>query len=229
MKRFYIIVLLLSALTSSSLLAQGINQKDAQGLRHGTWSKTYEGTKQLRYTGTFNHGKEEGVFKFYDKRGGKPMAIKKYIPGQNFIEVKFYKNTGSKISEGKMIERSKEGEWLYYHSNGESIMTRELYRNNKLEGTRTVYFLNGKKAQETMYAKGLKEGKEIHYNEEGITTKEYLYVNDILEGHTKLYNADGVIFREGRYKANRKHGSWKYYENGKLDTIIKFPQNKIGI
>jgi len=58
MKRFYIIVLLLSALTSSSLLAQGINQKDAQGLRHGTWSKTYEGTKQLRYTGTFNHGKD---------------------------------------------------------------------------------------------------------------------------------------------------------------------------
>ena len=228
MKRYYINVLLVSVFMSFNLMAQGINQKDAQGLRHGTWSKTYDGTKQLRYTGTFNHGKEEGVFKFYDKSGGKPIAIKKYTPGEELVDVVFYTKSGSKISEGKMMKRSKEGEWLYYHKDGKTIMTREMYKNDLLEGVRTVYFINGRKAQETMYGKGLKEGKDIHYNEEGVVLKEYVFVNDILEGLTKLYDGNGVLFREGRYKANRKHGSWKYYENGKLDTIIKFPQNKIG-
>lgn len=228
MRRYYIIIFLVSIFTTSNLIAQGLNKKDAQGLRHGSWSKNYRGTKQPRYIGTFNHGKEEGVFKFYDKSGGKPIAIKEYMPSQDFVNVSFYTKSGTKISEGKMIERSKQGEWLYYHKDGKSLMTKEKYNNNKLEGKRIVYFINGKKAQETMYLNGLKHGIDVHYNEKGIILKEYLYANDILEGLSKLYDSEGNLFREGNYKANRKHGSWKYYKNRTLDTVIKFPQNKIG-
>lgn len=229
MIKHILVLLLISSLSNSKSIAQEINQNDSQGQRHGTWTKYYKGTKQLRYTGTFNHGKEEGVFEFYDKSGGKPIAVKSYTKGVDLIDVSFYTKSGKKISTGKMRIKSKEGEWLYYHSDGETIMSKEFYAHNLLEGMRLVYFKNSKKAQETVYTKGLKQGKEIHYNESGTVVKEHSYVKDKLEGPAKFYNYDGSLLREGNYKANRKYGSWKYYKNGKLEKTIKFPQNKIGV
>jgi len=229
MVKYMLILVLLISVIGSKSIAQEANATDEQGLRHGAWAKYYEGTKQLRYSGTFNHGKEEGTFKFYDKSGGHPVATKSYTNGIDDIDVKFYTKEGNLISEGKMNDRSKEGEWRYYHNDGKTIMTTEIYQNNRLEGLRTVFFENGKKAQETIYRNGLKEGKDIHYNETGSVLKEFIYVNDILEGPVKLYNYDGSLLREGNYKANRKHGNWKYYKNGKLDKTVKFPQNKIGV
>lgn len=222
----FVIILLSSGFVAQS---QEINQMDAQGLRHGLWQKNYKGSKQLRYTGTFNHGKEVGDFKFYDKSGGHPTAIKTYTEGTDLLDIIFYTKSGKKISEGKMKDRLKEGEWLYYHKDGKAMMAKEVYRLDKLEGKRFVYFENGKKAQETNYNNGLREGQEIHYNENGIVLKEFVYQNDKLEGPVKLYNYDGSLLREGQYKANRKHGYWKYYANGELEKTVKFPQNKIGV
>lgn len=224
-----LLILIFNIVLSVSLSGQNVNQFDAQGLRHGLWQKSYEGSKQLRYQGTFNHGKETGTFEFYDKSGGHPAAIKIYTTGIELLDVIFYTKTGTKISEGKMRDRAKEGEWIYYHKDGTSIMTREQYQNNVLEGLRTVYFEDGKKAQVTMYRLGLKEGKEIHYNETGSILKQFIYVHDLLEGPVKLYNYDGSLLREGLYRANRKHGTWKYYINGILEKTVKFPQNKIGV
>ena len=209
--------------------AQETNSFDENGQRHGVWQKYFEGTKQLRYTGSFDHGKEVGTFKFYDKSGGHPTAIKRYTNGSDLLDVLFYTKSGNLISQGKMRGRNKEGEWLYYHKNGSSIMSRENYTNNKIQGTRIVYFENGTKAQETQYVNGLRQGNDIHFNETGVILKEYVYKEDILEGSVNLYNSDGSLLRQGQYKANRKHGIWKYYVNGKVEKTVKFPQNKIGV
>lgn len=229
MIRYIVTLCIVSVVFISKSIAQDQNQKDVQGLRHGTWAKYYKGSKQLRYTGTFNHGKEEGTFKFYDISGGHPIAIKTYTSGIDMVDVSFYTKSGKKISTGTMKDRSKEGEWLYFHDDGETIMTREYYTNNVLEGIRTVYYKDTKRAQETVYSNGLREGKDIHYNETGTVLKEFVYVHDVLEGAAKLYDYDGKLIREGAYKANRKHGNWKYYKNGTLEKTVKFPQNKIGI
>ncbi len=209
--------------------AQIVNKYDSQGLRHGLWQKFYEGTKQLRYSGTFDHGKEIGSFKFYDKSGGHPTAVKTYTSGSDLLDVSFYTKSGNLISKGFLKNRNKYGEWLYYHQDGTTLMTKESYVDNKLTGMRIVYFQNGQKAQETQYKNGVKEGKETFYNEKGIVLKEFLYVNDMLEGLAKLYDYDGTISKEGSYKSNRKHGVWKYYNNGKVNKTITFPQNKIGV
>ncbi len=224
-----IVLCLLSIYTQSPLYSQEINQFDSDGLRNGTWEKFYKGTKQLRYSGTFDHGKEIGSFKFYDKKGGHPTAIKTYTVGRDTIDVKFYTNSGNLINSGFMLGRNKEGNWFYYHSDGVSIMTKEAYRNNKLEGEQLVYFENGNIAQKTYYQNGLKEGKQLYFNENGVILKEFGYVNDLLDGPAKLYNPDGTLSKEGVYRANRKYGVWNYYKNGKLDKKVKFPQNKIGV
>lgn len=214
---------------SFTAVAQEFNQKDAQGQRHGDWQKYYEGTKQLRYSGTFDHGREIGTFTFYDKTGGHPTAIKIYTMGSDLLDVIYYTKSGKKISEGKMKGRSKEGEWTYYHKDGTSVMTTEVYQNNLLEGMRTVFFESGVRAQETQYNKGMRQGLDFHYNEKGTVLKKFIYKRDKLEGPASFYNYDGSLLREGQYKNNRKHGAWKYYVNGTLDKTVKFPQNKIGV
>ena len=39
-----------------------INQMDDDGQRHGVWKKFYSNNR-VRYVGTFDHGKEIGLFK----------------------------------------------------------------------------------------------------------------------------------------------------------------------
>ena len=182
----------------------------------------------MRYEGTFEHGKEVGAFKFYDKKGGHPTAIKEYTKGEELFDVIFYTTEGKKVSEGKMQNRSREGKWVYYHQDGTSIMTEEMYKNNVLEGERIVYFESGAVAQRITYVSGKENGTETHYSEKGTITKTYTHVDGKLEGPVKLYDLDGTLLREGNYKDNKKHGTWKYYKNGKLEKTVKFPQNKFG-
>lgn len=208
--------------------AQEFNSVDANNKKHGNWHKFYEGTKQLRYEGTFDHGKEIGEFKFYDKKGGHPTAIKKYTDGEEFFEVIFYTTDGKKVSEGKMKQRSREGKWVYYHQDGTTIMTEEMYKNNLLDGERIVYYEGGAVAQRMSYTQGKENGVETHYSKKGVVLKTYTHVDGKLHGPVKLYELNGVIMREGNYKDNKKDGVWKYYKNGKLDKTLKFPLNKLG-
>lgn len=209
--------------------AQEVNNIDQNGKKHGTWRKFYEGTKQLRYQGTFEHGQEVGTFKFYDKKGGHPTAVKIYTEGSELLDVIFYTTAGKKVSEGKMKQRSREGKWVYYHKDGVRVMTEENYTNDLLEGERIVYFENGAVAQRVNYVEGKEHGQETHYSEKGVVTKTYTHTEGKLHGPVKLYDLNGVLLREGNYKDNKKHGTWKYYKNGKLEKTLKFPLNKIGV
>ena len=212
-----------------SAIAQEVNNIDQNGKKHGTWRKFYEGSKQIRYQGTFEHGQEVGTFKFYDKTGGHPTAVKIYTEGSQLLDVIFYTTAGKKVSEGKMKQRSREGKWVYYHKDGVRVMTEENYANDLLEGERIVYFENGAVAQRVNYIKGKEHGQEIHYSEKGVVTKTYTHAEGKLHGPVKLYDLNGVLLREGSYKDNKKHGTWKYYKNGKLEKTLKFPLNKIGV
>ena len=56
---------IIAIISANTLVAQDVNKLDEAGKRHGVWKKFYPNSKQLRYEGEFNHGKEVGTFKFY--------------------------------------------------------------------------------------------------------------------------------------------------------------------
>jgi len=202
-----------------------INQMDAQGKRHGIWKKTYEGTSQLRYEGTFEHGKEIGEFKFYcEECKGQPTVVKKFSGKDNIADVKYFTIQGKLVSEGKMADKDRIGEWVYYHENTKNVMTREHYVNGKLQGKVTTYYPNGKITQETTYKNGTKEGEDNYYSPEGILLKKLLYKEDQLQGSALYYDAYGNVVIEGFYKDDRKHGLWKYYKNGKVILEETYPK-----
>lgn len=218
-------LILLFLLAFSFANAQEINQMDANGKRHGVWKKYFEGTKQLRYEGTFEHGKEIGTFKFYcDSCKDQPAIVKEFTLNNTIADVKYYTAKGKLVSQGKMDGKIRIGEWLYFHKKSTEIMTREQYQNGKLTGVKYVYYGNGAVAEESNYRNGLLNGPNKYYSYDNKLLKELLYKNDLLEGPAVYYDAKGNIQMEGNYVNDRKKGIWKFYKDGQFVKEEKFPK-----
>ncbi len=204
---------------------ESINKMDAKGARHGLWRKFYPDTEQLRYEGTFEHGKEVGVFKFYcEECGNQPTATRTFNTKDNSVLVQYFTIKGKLVSEGKLVDREREGEWISYHKNSSQIMSKEFYKNGKLQGKQTTYYPDGTITEEIYYEQGLKEGENIYYSPEGVIIKKLQYRDDMLQGAALYYDAFGNIVVEGFYKDDKKHGLWKYYKNGKLELEETYPK-----
>lgn len=213
-KRVFV-VLLLTLFFLPTTKAQKINQFDANGKRHGVWKKYYS-NKRVRYQGKFNHGKEVGVFKFYDvTHSDFPTAIKEFSSDSKSAYVKFYTLKGKLRSEGKMIGREREGKWKYYFPTGK-IFSEEFYKSGKLNGEVKNYYANGKLTSEVLYKNGFKNGISKKYANSGILIEEVFYKNDTLTGLAKYFDLKGNIKEKGVYKAGKRFGKWEYYIDGEV-------------
>lgn len=217
--KHYFFIFILTVVSFNSFAQDIVNQYDDAGKRHGKWRKYFDKTKQLRYEGQFNHGKEVGTFKFYTLNKGKSVlsATKVFNDSNSRAIVKFLSSKGKLISEGQMDGKLYIGKWVFYHNKSDAIMSTEYYNNKgELEGEKLVFYPNGKTAEKSNYNNGKLEGKSIWYAENGKVLKEFQYSNDELNGVSKYYDANGNIKAEGIYRNGLKHGIWKYYEGGKL-------------
>ena len=147
MKTFYKSgILVLIFLNVFCIQAQNnFNKLDEKGNKHGLWKGIYEDTKNPKYEGTFEHGKEIGVFTFFDNTRTKNIiATREFKPKTNEAYTIFYDQGKNKVSEGKVVNKLFEGQWKYYHKASKTIMTIENYTNGKLEGLRSVFIKTGK-------------------------------------------------------------------------------------
>lgn len=198
------------------------NQLDENGLRHGLWKGIHEQSKRPRYEGTFEHGKEIGVFKYYDDtKAGTVIATRDFSKGDGSCYTTFFDQKGNKVSEGLVVNKEFEGEWKYYHQESKDLMSVEFYKKGKLNGVRKVFYKSKKIAEETNYVDGLKNGSSKIYAENGNILESVNYKNDKLEGSAKYYNSNGVLMYEGIYKNGAKAGTWSIYEKGKVIKTCK--------
>jgi antitoxin component YwqK of YwqJK toxin-antitoxin module len=213
-----IIVFLISLLFSVLHAQTESNKLDAKGLKHGIWKGVYEESKRPRYQGTFEHGKEVGVFQFFDDtQKGDVIATREFNSKYNSAYTVFYDQNKNKVSEGKVINKLFEGEWKYYHYASPAVMTTENYKNGKLEGVRTVYFLNGKVAEQITYVNNLKQGAYKKYTENGIVLEESNFKNNEYDGLAIFRNDSGIVVSKGMFTKGLKTGTWEVFENGKLE------------
>ncbi len=210
--------------TSMSIAQTEFNQLDSEGKHHGAWKKTYPRSKQVRYEGTFEHGKEVGEFKFYCKEcKDVPSTIKVFNRENTIADVKYFTLKGKLVSEGKMDGKDRIGEWLYYHKDSKQLMSKENYVDGKLDGTITTYYPNGKITEEKNYKFEVLEGENNYYSPNGILLKKLKYVNGKLHGPAFYYDADGILAIEGTYKNDKKDGLWKYFKGGKVVLEETYP------
>lgn len=217
--------LILILVTTSLISIAQENQFDSNGKRHGLWKGNYEKTNNLRYEGTFEHGKEVGLFKFYaDLKNKQLMATRDFSKDGVSCYTVFY-NGKFKVSEGDLVNKKPEGLWKYYHLRSDKVMTLENYKKGKLEGEKNVYYPNGQLAEKSFYKNNLLEGKYVKYAENGKLIEESIYKNGELHGTAIFYDGEGNRLVKGEYKKNKKSGIWETYENGKLiktETAAQF-------
>lgn len=211
-----IITALAFFLMCNGLFAQQ-NKFDEKGRRHGDWKGTYEDKKKPRYEGTFKHGKETGLFKFYNEdEKSTLMATRDFSAKDGSSYTIFYDSIGIKTGEGKEINRLREGEWKFYHTGKTTIMSIEKYSKGKLNGIRKVFFPDGKIAEETEYVNDVKNGIYKKYTEKGIVLEQSTYKNGKFNGQAVFRDSHGDLAAKGQFTNGRRTGMWQYYENGKL-------------
>mgnify|MGYP006146772879 CR=1 FL=1 len=197
-----------------------INQLDDKGNRHGLWRGTHKESNRIRYEGTFYHGKETGVFKYFDDtKAGIVIATRDFSKGDGSCNAIFYDQKGNKVSEGKLVNKLPEGEWKYYHENSPQVMTLEYYSNGKLNGVRKVFYKSGVIAEETTYKDGVKEGLYKSYAENGIVLEESNFKNGLYDGMATYRTATNELSSQGVFKSGKKVGIWKILEKGKLKDV----------
>ncbi len=209
---------------SQSVLAQtDFNKLDEKGKKHGVWKGYYPESKRLRYEGTFDHGKEVGIFKFYDDVKSQPViATREFNAKDNSVYTIFYNQSKNKVSEGKQVNKRNEGEWKYYHENLPDLMILENYKAGKLEGKRMVFYrgsgIKGEEsiAEEANYSNGLKNGNYKKYTMKGIMLEDSNYKKGQLDGPAIFNDPLGNLVSKGNFKNGKKSGIWEFYEDGKL-------------
>ena len=218
MKNYKFCFFLFLLFSSHIMIGQSdFNKLDEKGKKHGVWKGFYAESKRQRYEGTFEHGKEVGLFSFYDDTKAKSvMATREFNSTDNSAYTIFYDQAKNKVSEGKVINKLFDGEWKYYHKASKAIMTVENYKNGKLEGLRSVYYPNGKIAEETTYKNNVKDGVYKNYSENGIVLEESIYKNNEFNGLAVFKDPKGNIVSKGEFLNGKKSGIWQFYTNGKL-------------
>lgn len=217
-------------LASISLFAQTDHNKlDEKGKKHGLWKGVYEDTKNPKYEGTFEHGKEVGVFTFFDNTKTKiVLATREFNPTDNSALTVFFDKNNNKVSEGKVLNKLYEGQWKYYHKASKSIMATENYSKGKLEGLRSVFYPSGKIAEEMIYVNNLKNGFYKRYTETGILIEESNYKNNLYDGLAIFRDAeDGTVVSKGKFVNGKKSGIWQFFEKGKMikEVNMSYPQS----
>lgn len=208
---------------------QAQNQLDEKGNKNGPWTGNYPETKNLKYEGFFDHGKEVGLFTFYDNTKTKRVvATREFNAADNSAYTIIYDQLKNKVSEGKVVGKLPEGQWNYYHKASKVIMSTEFYSKGKLEGMRSVFYPNGKIAEEMIYKNNLKNGAYKRYTEGGIVIEESNYKDDQYDGLAIFRDPDeGTIISKGKFTNGKKSGIWQFYEKGKLvkEINMSFPQS----
>ena len=156
------------------LVGEGIVDDD--GKKQGDWKEFYE-TGELRAAGKYIDSRPVGKWKYYFENGK--------------IEI-----TGEYTRKGQ-----KDGEWVWYHPNG-NILCIENYVIGLLEGESFTLTIDGDTLERGVYLEGLEDGKWIYFN-------------------------DSVLV-EGSYNLGKKSGVWKtYYPNGKLKRFESYHDDEL--
>lgn len=226
----YVFLLLLTF----NFYSQEINQTDSNGKKNGLWRGYFEESKRVRYEGTFDHGIEIGTFKFFDDtKAQSVISTRVFSENGKVAYTTFFDQKGNIVSEGKTINRLKEGEWKYFHKESKDIQTLEFYINDKLSGVRKVFYVGGILAEESEYKDGKKNGFTKIYTIKNVIIEETHYKNGELNGLAKFWHPNGELDAEGNYVDGIRKGKWKFYKKGKLfkeeilPKQIKFQKRQI--
>lgn len=210
------------------------------GDKHGKW-KTYYDNGKLSNEETYEYGNINGMSKVYHEYDGNIQKEIEYKNGTVHGTFKQYGEAGNlayvlNFDDGYLVSYSYEGKdgklvpaielknatgkLISYYKNGNKSAEID-YDDNLINGTRNIYFSNGKpfiiserafgeetKTKKVFYPNGNPESEENHYEDE-------------LHGTCKYYFSNGKIKAEENYYLGKLNGICKYYDEATGKETIK--------
>lgn len=205
------------------------------GVQHGN-NKNYSPVGTVIYDNNYYSGYANGMEKSYDLVGIQKYDEENLFGTEYGKSIRYYSNK-SKLFEYNRINGDIEGEYKYFNSKGQPILSlgyeyNELKYYIKLNAAGELServpivdetasieskYPNGKTAMAINFIKGVKDGKYIINNAEGKPEVELTYKMNNMNGERKEYYPNGNIFRIERFVNNNYHGTQEYYkEDGKI-------------
>ncbi len=130
----------------------------------------------------------------------------------------------------KIDHNGRQGLWFFYDRQDSTIISKQHYLNDTLNGYFENYWFNGQISEKGFYKKGILDSLSVSYWENGERRAEINYTNGILNGITTTFNTRGEItsrikYNEGNTDSNYielfvdSNVSWENKAVDKIDTI----------
>lgn len=203
---------------------------------------------QVSSEGTMRNGKPDGLWKTYYVTG----VIKSEGKRTNFLldsVWNFYNQSGERIQSINYKLGTKSGYSLQYifdnpEDPGQStLISKELYVNDKKEGLSFYYYDTGELKQTVLYKENQKQGLTKEYSKDGVLITLMEYNGNYLinrerinrrdsegrkQGTFKTYYANGQLEKEENYMDDELHGYYRdYTPNGKLTLAMRYERGAI--
>ena len=206
----------------------GLNSKDDNGFKQGTWVEYTPNGNALSFT-TYLDNNYHGIrIKFYSDRN--MMRLQEhYKNGIQHGDQYYYDTGGRLIRQEIFIEGVRNGPYLTYY-NTKKKKEEHNYLNGNKHGICYWYYDDGDKMSEYTYVNGNIDGEVKNYYKGDILKSSVTFENNEMNGaYREFYKEEGTLKVEGVYKVGKKEGVWTYYTpNGKKDKTEKYRNgNKI--
>jgi len=210
-------------LLNATLYIDGVPQSYAEEIAELDIRKEYYEDGTVRKEGIYDViGKENGMFKYFDK-SGKIEKTEIYQHGvllavglideegkrQGYWE-EFYADPEGQIkSKGKYKDGNRIDEWKFYFSNNNIQQEGKYLKDGKPTGQWKWYYKSGQLLRDENFRKGLEDGMMHEYLEDGTIITEGEYIDGLKEGEWLYQYGDHKEI--GKYRDGQKSGIWKYF------------------
>lgn len=201
-----------------------LNHTDEKGLKQGPWEKLYANGRPA-YKATFKDNNPVGMLTRYYTSGKVKVRIDYGSTGESG-RAEIFTESGLVMAKGLYRNNQKDSTWVFYYTSGAApgaVSAKEEYKMGAKHGKTTIFYPNGRVAEELTWANGKKEGTWLQFYESGKIKMESGNKNDMMDGPYKYYFENGKQEINGLYKDGLEEGRWTFYkEDGKFDYELVF-------
>jgi len=209
----------------TNLQAQGTCDTMQKTMKNGIFyqidckGQTKEGIK--------NSNGKQGVWSKSRSRDGKLLSMETFYNNVlNGTSVYFTEeNTVSRTTV--FVDGKRNGPERTFHIKGGGLKSLAYYTNDKMNGYRKQYFIDGTQEFVEQYKDAKKNGEQIYYYSNAQKAAIYTYAYGGKHGLATFYNRNGYVTSMGNFKSDKKSGPWKeYHDNGELSGMGEYMYGK---
>ena len=185
---------------------RGVHAMTGLSERHGTWIQWDSRTGDKLSEGSYDHGKETGVWTRWSLAGHVRLK-ESYRNGQREGAYGEWHENGRPRQEGSYSAGRKHGAWTTWSESGE-VAERVSYEMGIEHGSAERFHPSGTPKERGSYDNGKKTGLWETWHEDGSLRWRGEYVNGKPQGPWEIRDEDGRVGR-GMYVDGMRQGEWE--------------------